>query len=152
MLMLDVRNAIARMLDRATLAQVVEITLRKMRRDKIDVPFARHSFGSKNFSSHESPELEWLALVREKVESLRYGVVQIVIHDSKVTLIERTEKTRLNSNFQPTRHLEETNLTRAHTGLPDGAPPEMLLDESKSPPLVWASAAPTAICSRDTRR
>jgi hypothetical protein len=40
-------------------------------------------------------EPEWLALVREKVESLRFGVVQIVIHDSKVTLIERTEKTRL---------------------------------------------------------
>lgn len=45
MLMLDVRNAIARVLDRATLAQVVEITLRKMRRDKITVPFARQSFG-----------------------------------------------------------------------------------------------------------
>ena len=44
MLMFDVRNAIARVLDRATLAQIVEITLRKMRRDKIDVPFARRSF------------------------------------------------------------------------------------------------------------
>jgi Rrf2 family protein len=45
MLMLDVRNAIARILDRSTLAQIVEITLRKMRRDKIPVPFARGSFG-----------------------------------------------------------------------------------------------------------
>ncbi|MDQ3199731.1 MAG: Rrf2 family transcriptional regulator [Verrucomicrobiota bacterium] len=45
MLMLDVRNAIARILDRSTLAQIVEITLRKMRRDKVPVPFARHSFG-----------------------------------------------------------------------------------------------------------
>lgn len=44
MLMLDVRNAIARVLDRATLAQIVEITLRKMRRDKVPVPFARQSF------------------------------------------------------------------------------------------------------------
>jgi hypothetical protein len=40
----------------------------------------------------------WLSIVREKVESLRYGVVQIVIHDSRVTLIERTEKTRLTSS------------------------------------------------------
>jgi hypothetical protein len=40
---------------------------------------------------------EWLSLVREKVESLRFGVVQIVIHNSKVTQIERTEKTRLES-------------------------------------------------------
>jgi Rrf2 family protein len=45
MLMLDVRNSIARILDRSTLAQIVEITLRKMRRDKVPVPFARQSFG-----------------------------------------------------------------------------------------------------------
>lgn len=45
MLMLDVRNSISRILDRATLAQIVEITLRKMRRDKVPVPFARRSFG-----------------------------------------------------------------------------------------------------------
>jgi hypothetical protein len=38
---------------------------------------------------------DWLAIVRAKVEGLRYGVVQIVVHDGKVTQIERTEKTRL---------------------------------------------------------
>jgi hypothetical protein len=37
----------------------------------------------------------WLQLVREKVEGLRFGVVQIVVHDGRVTQIERTEKTRL---------------------------------------------------------
>jgi Rrf2 family protein len=40
MLMSDVRNAIANILDRFTLAQVVEVTLRKMRRDKVPLPFA----------------------------------------------------------------------------------------------------------------
>jgi len=45
MLMFDVRNAIARILDHYTLAQIVDITLRKMRRDKVPVPFARRSFG-----------------------------------------------------------------------------------------------------------
>jgi hypothetical protein len=35
-------------------------------------------------------------LVREKVRTLQFGVVQIVVHDSKVTQIERTERTRLN--------------------------------------------------------
>ena len=40
---------------------------------------------------------DWLELVREKVQSLRFGVVQIVVHDSKVTQFERTEKTRLQS-------------------------------------------------------
>jgi len=40
-------------------------------------------------------EPTWLALVREKVEGVNYGVVQIVVHDRKVTQIERTEKTRI---------------------------------------------------------
>jgi Rrf2 family protein len=48
MLMLDVRNSIARILDRSTLAQIVEITLRKMRRDSVPLPFARRSFGLNN--------------------------------------------------------------------------------------------------------
>ncbi len=38
---------------------------------------------------------EWLRVVQQKVETLRYGVVQLVVHDGRVTLIERTEKTRL---------------------------------------------------------
>jgi hypothetical protein len=37
-------------------------------------------------------------LVRSKVEGLRYGVVQLVVHDGRVTQIERTEKTRLASD------------------------------------------------------
>lgn len=40
MLMLDVRNAIAGILDRYSLADVVEVTLRKMRRDALPLPFA----------------------------------------------------------------------------------------------------------------
>ncbi len=40
MLMLDVRNAIAGILDRYTLADVVEVTLRKLRRDSLPLPFA----------------------------------------------------------------------------------------------------------------
>ncbi len=39
MLMLDVRNAIAGILDRYTLADVVEVTLRKLRRDALPLPF-----------------------------------------------------------------------------------------------------------------
>jgi Rrf2 family protein len=39
MLMLDVRNAIARILDRYVLSDVVDITLRKMRRDGVPIPF-----------------------------------------------------------------------------------------------------------------
>ena len=39
MLMIDVRNAIARILDGYTLADVVGVTLRKMKRDKLPAPF-----------------------------------------------------------------------------------------------------------------
>ena len=44
---------------------------------------------------------DWIAIVREKVESLRYGVVQLVVHDGRVTQIERTEKTRLAPGNRP---------------------------------------------------
>jgi Rrf2 family protein len=43
MLMLDVRNAISTVLDRYTLADIVEITLRKYRRDKVTPPFLHRS-------------------------------------------------------------------------------------------------------------
>jgi Rrf2 family protein len=39
MLMLDVRNSLANILDRYSLADTVEITLRKMRRDRVPLPF-----------------------------------------------------------------------------------------------------------------
>ncbi|HYD85587.1 MAG TPA: YezD family protein [Opitutus sp.] len=45
---------------------------------------------------------DWIALVREKVEGLRYGVVQLVVHDGRVTQIERTEKTRLPATREQT--------------------------------------------------
>jgi hypothetical protein len=51
----------------------------------------------------QTAEPEWLALVRSQVRSLRYGVVQLVIHDGRVTQIERTEKTRLDSDTDRAR-------------------------------------------------
>jgi Rrf2 family protein len=43
MLMFDVRNAISTVLDRYTLADIVDITLRKYRRDKVTPPFLSRS-------------------------------------------------------------------------------------------------------------
>ena len=48
-----------------------------------------------NTQRTKNGDVQWLALVRQQVESLRYGVVQIVVHDARVTRIERTEKLRL---------------------------------------------------------
>jgi hypothetical protein len=44
--------------------------------------------------SSETP-LDWLRLVREQVQSLKYGTVQITVHDSQVTEVVKSEKTRL---------------------------------------------------------
>jgi|HubBroStandDraft_5_1064220.scaffolds.fasta_scaffold3120876_1 hypothetical protein len=46
-------------------------------------------------------EPEWLAVVRDKVRGLEYGVVQLVVHGGRVIQIERTEKTRLASERKP---------------------------------------------------
>lgn len=41
---------------------------------------------------------DWVEIVRRKVGNLRFGVVQIVVHDHRVTQIEVTEKTRLDGS------------------------------------------------------
>ncbi len=46
-------------------------------------------------SQPAAPSPEWLRVVQQKVETLRYGVVQLVVHDGRVTQIERTEKARI---------------------------------------------------------
>ena len=38
---------------------------------------------------------KWLELVTQHVKSLRYGVVEIIVHDSRVIQIEKTERLRL---------------------------------------------------------
>lgn len=43
LLMVDVRNAIANILDKYTLADTVEVTLRKLRRDKVPLPFLKEA-------------------------------------------------------------------------------------------------------------
>ena len=37
----------------------------------------------------------WLDIVNRQVSSLRYGVVQVVVHNSQVTQIDKTERVRL---------------------------------------------------------
>lgn len=55
-LMLDVRNAIARILDTYTLQDIVEVTLRKMRRDNVAPPFMIEEFFHTHFKPEESFE------------------------------------------------------------------------------------------------
>jgi Rrf2 family protein len=53
-LMFDVRNAISAILDRYTLADIVEITLRKYRRDKITPPFLHRAISLTSMLSKQS--------------------------------------------------------------------------------------------------
>jgi hypothetical protein len=46
-------------------------------------------------ASRNEQSAAWIVAVREQVDSLRFGVVQIVVHDSRVVTIERTEKIRI---------------------------------------------------------
>jgi Rrf2 family protein len=56
-LMFDVRNAISTVLDRYTLADIVEITLRKYRRDKVTPPFLHRSIPLTLVSSQKKESL-----------------------------------------------------------------------------------------------
>jgi hypothetical protein len=42
----------------------------------------------------------WVDIVKCKVAATRFGVVQVIIHDGKVTQIEQTEKIRLVSGHK----------------------------------------------------
>ncbi|HEX7576995.1 MAG TPA: YezD family protein [Verrucomicrobiae bacterium] len=52
---------------------------------------------------------EWLALVWRQVGSLRYGAVEIVVHDSRVIQIEKIERLRLD---KPTRETGKQTKTK----------------------------------------
>ncbi|WP_397382276.1 YezD family protein [Prosthecobacter sp.] len=48
--------------------------------------------------SQQTPEVEvesWVDIVKQKVSALRFGSVQIIVHEGRVTQVESTEKTRL---------------------------------------------------------
>jgi len=65
MLMLDVRNAISRILDRYSLADIVEITMRKMRRDKVPLIFASHALDLPSLLTSASAARDLLQTVRD---------------------------------------------------------------------------------------
>jgi len=42
-------------------------------------------------------QADWLEAIRQQVNSLRFGVIQIVVHEGRVVQIDRTEKIRVDS-------------------------------------------------------
>ena len=53
---------------------------------------------------------EWLDMVRRQVGSLRYGTVEIVVHDSRVIQIEKVERVRLDKPSPETNKQTKTKL------------------------------------------
>lgn len=53
-------------------------------------------------AKNQAPEKlpAWLQLVREHVGSLKFGTVQISVHDSRVVQVERVEKLRFDKPEQ----------------------------------------------------
>ncbi len=47
--------------------------------------------------------LNWIEVVQQQVSCLRFGVVQITVHDSRVVQIETTERVRFDKP-QPESH------------------------------------------------
>lgn len=48
-----------------------------------------------DLSEHTPAQPEWLEIVREKVAAMRFGSVQIYVHEGRVTQIEANERTRI---------------------------------------------------------
>jgi hypothetical protein len=46
---------------------------------------------------------DWEHLVRDRVRGLRFGTVSITVHQGRVTLVEATEKIRLEESVFPSR-------------------------------------------------
>jgi hypothetical protein len=51
-----------------------------------------------NLNDGAGKEAGWLEIVQRQVGALRFGVVQITVHDSQVTQIEKTERVRLDKH------------------------------------------------------
>ena len=54
-------------------------------------------------ASKDLSDVNWLEIVRQQVGSLRFGVVEIIVQDSRVTQIEKTERLRLDKPTTETR-------------------------------------------------
>jgi hypothetical protein len=64
-----------------------------MNANNITADLAQTQRSISNIHSREIPD-GWETVVRQLVSTLRFGVVQITVHESHVVQVERTEKVR----------------------------------------------------------
>ena len=65
------------------------------------------------YSEQPAAQLEpqWMATLKRQVQSLRFGTVQLVIHESQVVQIETTEKVRFEPIVRGSSNTPRTPLT-----------------------------------------
>ena len=51
-----------------------------------------------DYAEPQTPsEPRWLEVIRESIGKMRFGTVQVVVHEGRVTQIDATHRTRLNT-------------------------------------------------------
>jgi hypothetical protein len=65
--------------------------------------------GELNMGKTKLTDVGWVEVVCRQVDSLRFGALQIVVHDSRVMQIERTEKLRLDRQAARTIRVLSSN-------------------------------------------
>ncbi len=58
----------------------------------------------------------WLAAVKDEVEGLRFGTVQVIIHEGQVVQIERISRRRIGTSPALPRHLTSRSAKQTTTG------------------------------------
>jgi hypothetical protein len=51
-----------------------------------------------NLNCKEEAGESWLHVVAEQAKTLRFGVIQIVVHENRVVQVEKTEKVRFDQS------------------------------------------------------
>jgi hypothetical protein len=67
--------------------------MQRMNSNSLRAEIARTHDASASIKGREIPD-SWEGIVRQLVSTLRFGTVQITIHESHVVQVERTEKVR----------------------------------------------------------
>jgi hypothetical protein len=67
--------------------------MQRMNANTLRAEMARTPHASATINGREIPD-GWEGVVRQLVSTLRFGMVQITVHESHVVQVERTEKVR----------------------------------------------------------
>lgn len=61
------------------------------------------------YNKNNASEKAWIEVVQAHVESLRFGTVQVVVHESRVVQIEKTERVRFDKQESSGLHAARPN-------------------------------------------